>query len=297
MSEMYEVEQYESREAWLARRHLGIGASDVTTILGINRWRSAYSLWAEKTEPLMPEPKDDWLSRAERREPWIVQEFSLASGIPAEHLPKNQTFINRRWSQLISASVDALAEKVRPLECKTAQFGQAGVWRHKVPLAYLVQVNMQLAVMEQDYGFIAVEIDGITDFRWHRVNRNERIITAAKKRCDEFWEKYVAARVAPPLDYSEATRKVLARVEPDPDRSVVDLPYESSEWVDELEQLNKEIEAKQQQADLIGNRIRASIGRASYGRLCDGSGWSFKANGKGTRTLRRVKKIGDPNEQ
>lgn len=34
---------------WLEDRRKGIGGSDVGTILGLNKWKSPYQLWLEKT--------------------------------------------------------------------------------------------------------------------------------------------------------------------------------------------------------------------------------------------------------
>ena len=38
-----------SHQEWLEDRQKGIGGSDVGTILGLNKWKSPYQLWLEKT--------------------------------------------------------------------------------------------------------------------------------------------------------------------------------------------------------------------------------------------------------
>lgn len=38
-----------SHEEWLRWRKKGIGGSDVSAILGINKWTSAIELWLDKT--------------------------------------------------------------------------------------------------------------------------------------------------------------------------------------------------------------------------------------------------------
>lgn len=38
-----------SHQEWLEDRKKGIGGSDVGTILGLNKWKSPYQLWLEKT--------------------------------------------------------------------------------------------------------------------------------------------------------------------------------------------------------------------------------------------------------
>ena len=38
-----------SREEWLRYRQMGIGGSDVASLIGINKWKSPIELWMEKT--------------------------------------------------------------------------------------------------------------------------------------------------------------------------------------------------------------------------------------------------------
>ncbi len=38
-----------TREEWLKDRNKGIGGSDAGSVLGLNPWKSAYTLWCEKT--------------------------------------------------------------------------------------------------------------------------------------------------------------------------------------------------------------------------------------------------------
>ena len=38
-----------SREEWLAERRKSLGGSDMGAVLGLNKYRSPYAVWAEKT--------------------------------------------------------------------------------------------------------------------------------------------------------------------------------------------------------------------------------------------------------
>ncbi|HFC9341278.1 TPA: YqaJ viral recombinase family protein, partial [Enterococcus hirae] len=38
-----------SHQEWLEDRKKGIGGSDVATVLGLNKYKSPYQLWLEKT--------------------------------------------------------------------------------------------------------------------------------------------------------------------------------------------------------------------------------------------------------
>ena len=48
-----------SREDWLAERRHSLGGSDMGAVLGLNRWSSPYSVWAEKTGRLPPKEDNE----------------------------------------------------------------------------------------------------------------------------------------------------------------------------------------------------------------------------------------------
>lgn len=47
-----------TREEWLKWRTKGIGGSDVSVIAGMNKFRSVFQLWLEKTGQVIPEEKE-----------------------------------------------------------------------------------------------------------------------------------------------------------------------------------------------------------------------------------------------
>ena len=49
--------KYMSRDKWLIERNKTIGGSDAAGIVGLSRWASPFSVWAEKTGR-MPEKED-----------------------------------------------------------------------------------------------------------------------------------------------------------------------------------------------------------------------------------------------
>ena len=47
-----------SREEWLKWRTKGIGGSDVSIIAGINKFKSSFQLWLEKTGQIVPQEEE-----------------------------------------------------------------------------------------------------------------------------------------------------------------------------------------------------------------------------------------------
>lgn len=66
-----------SREDWLKVRNTGLGGSDCGSILGLNPYKSALTLWSEKTGMMQPEDlsKNERVWWGSHMEPVIAQRF------------------------------------------------------------------------------------------------------------------------------------------------------------------------------------------------------------------------------
>ena len=49
------VTDMEDHDKWLKMRNKGIGGSEAAVIVGMNRWKSPFQLWLEKTGEVEPE--------------------------------------------------------------------------------------------------------------------------------------------------------------------------------------------------------------------------------------------------
>ena len=62
------------REQWLAERRQRIGATDVSAIMGVNPYSTAYDVWLDKTGKLEPWDGNDATSIGNILEPSILDE-------------------------------------------------------------------------------------------------------------------------------------------------------------------------------------------------------------------------------
>ena len=49
------VAEMAEHDKWLEMRNKGIGGSEAAVIVGMNRWKSPFQLWLEKTGEVEPE--------------------------------------------------------------------------------------------------------------------------------------------------------------------------------------------------------------------------------------------------
>lgn len=76
MSDLFTIERYDDRQSWLKARKRSLGASDAACVLGMGRFRSAYSVAVDKLTEAIDTEEDETAEWGRRHEPAIAQKFS-----------------------------------------------------------------------------------------------------------------------------------------------------------------------------------------------------------------------------
>lgn len=293
----------ETREEWLVARQHSIGASEAASALGLNPWKSAYQLWAEKTGLITPANLDQneaviWGKRLE--EP-IAQHYQQVTGRKVVNL--GDFFVQRHPDlPFLTCTLDRQIEAANgtpegALEIKTAGVRAAEDWESEPPLHYQVQLHQQLLVTGMTWGSLAVLIAG-QKFLYSDHQRREDFERWLIQRLQEFWQ-HVQDRTPPPVDASNSTRETLHRIFPrEVEGPAITLPAEAIVWTAGLDEIKEQIKALDARKTLLENQIKSSIGEAARGILPDGSAaYSWKVTHKAAyqvaeqdvRILRKVK--------
>ena len=187
-----------------------IGGSEVSIILGLNKWQTSYSLWMTKKGLTEREQVDNpaihWGNRLEQI---VGDEFQIATNIGIERF--EYMLISKKYPWL-SANLDfMISDGSALLEVKTANDRMASQWgvtgSDEVPYYYYVQVQQYLIVTGLDLAYVAVLIGG-SDFRWYKIAKHdkvcEQIITITKAFHDS-----LEANERPPIDGHKTTKLAL----------------------------------------------------------------------------------------
>lgn len=206
-----------SNDEWLALRKAGIGGSDVSAILGLSRWRSPLDIYFDKIYEENPYAEDisdkPYIIAGHKLEPVIAQWFSEVTGLKVKNRYAMLQHPDYPW---MLANVDRLivGEKVG-LECKNANQYKAGEWADgEIPEEYILQCQHYMAVTGYKGWWIAVLIGG-WDFRYKYIERDETIIQALIEEEEYFWKEHVLKQVPPPIDGSEASKKMMLKMYPE----------------------------------------------------------------------------------
>ena len=77
---MPELKKFPSRKSWLEARRGGLGGSDSAAIVGVDPYRSALQVYAEKTDLIEPQEDNNILWWGRKLQPIVAQAYRRETG-------------------------------------------------------------------------------------------------------------------------------------------------------------------------------------------------------------------------
>jgi putative phage-type endonuclease len=196
-----------SRTEWLERRRQGIGGSDAAAIVGLNPFKSAFEVYAEKVG-VAPDREDNEAMRQGRDlEEYVAARFTEATG---KKVRRKSAMLRGAEYPFMLANVDRmLTGSLIGLECKTT--GAFSLKRFKngdYPPEYYCQCVHYMAVTGAPMWYLAVLHLG-RGFEVYEIQRDEAEIKALAEAEREFWERHVIPRVPPEPDGGERCGEII----------------------------------------------------------------------------------------
>ncbi len=195
-------------EDWLRWRKLGLGGSDAGAVCGLNPYRTALEVYLDKTSESVEDTDNEAMRQGREFEEYVARRFTEATGKKARRA--NFMYCDEK-NPFMLADVDRMVVGENAgLECKTASPYMEDKWKDgKIPLSYLIQCHHYMSVCNADAWYIAVLIYG-RDFKWHKIERDEKMISDLVKIEKDFWENCVLKKRLPQPDGSELCDSVIA---------------------------------------------------------------------------------------
>ena len=258
------VKEMEDRNAWVKLRNSGIGGSDAAVIVGLNRWKSSYQLWLEKTGQVEPEDLSDneyvyWGTVLEQA---VADRFCELTGKKVQRKGMMQNN-NDEW---LLANVDRMVVGENAgLECKTANGFAGKEWEDdKVPDSYYLQCQHYMMVTGCEKWYIACLIGG-NHFVWKEIPRNEDDINDLYVAEKSFWTTHVQCGVMPEVDGSDSCTAALRERFPGGGTEEVTLPDAATGILDNLDQLKETKKDIDEQIKKAQNEICVMLGDCEVG--------------------------------
>lgn len=266
----------DDRDAWLEWRRHGIGASDAAALVGLSKYHSPWSLWANKVGLLPDRPSSMRQRVGKLLEPAIAELFHEVTGL---HVAGEQTWCTHpgaglEWARctvdgfVVESPASSLAERLGTHEIKTdARFG----WLDGVPPDIRAQCVWQMAVTDSTHCWLSV-LHGGFGFAVYEIDWDDAAAAdwdLLRTAGERLWLDHVVTGTPPAIDGSEATRRALEAVYADPEPGErVSLDHLREE-IDDREYFKGEVKVLQDRIDVIDNQLREAIGDAEIGTIDD----------------------------
>lgn len=263
-------------DEWHEMRSRGIGGSEIGTIMGLNPWESAFSLWAKRTGQIPNPPVDNWAVKFGQvfEEP-ILQLW--ADENPDWVVHRTGTWAHKSYPFML-ANPDALAQHRETGEWMIVEIKTSRSFWDDVPPAYRAQVVHYMDVMGVRRGVIVA----VAGWNWevHDIEWDEFEADAQRSHASRFWE-HLERHVRPEWDGSKATYEAQRQMNPHIDDTEVDLGFLGAQLLHAQAQLD----GAEQKVNTLKSQVLDAMGSAKHGLVAGERVVSRQARGQGTPWL------------
>lgn len=250
-----------NHEEWKALRHRYIGGSDAASVVGMNSYRSAYALWAEKTGRLPGFEGNLATEVGTYLEEFVAQKFSEVTGKKVRK--SNQSWFNSDYPWAIANIDREIVGEDAGLEIKTtSELNMQKFKGGEYPANYYVQIVHYLAVTGKKRWYLAVLV-GNREFLWFTIERDEEEVKALME-AEKNFKQLIDSNTPPVADGASSTSSTLYTLYPDSIDDTIGIGAFERE-LDNYFRLKKQAKDLEMTIDGIENRLKAHLGECARG--------------------------------
>ena len=293
------------REEWLAERRRSVGGSEIGAIMGLSKYQSPVSVWANKLGIVPDAEPNEAMIQGTDLEEYVAERFTRLTGKKVRRC--NYILRNDNYPHL-HANVDRLVVgEDAGLECKTASALSVGKFKGgDFPTSYYAQCVAYMAVTKLPVWYLAVVVLG-KEFKVFKMVRDgqdanmpdwcesvtvidDAEFDAIKSSVLDFWQ-HVENETMPEVDGSKSTSDTLTAMYPGSDVSDIE-PLELDDMRDKicaLRDLKDEKRRIDENIRLLENTFKARMEDAETA-FCDGVKITWKPQERTTFDYKKFAK-------
>lgn len=254
---------YNSREEWLSIRKNYIGGSDSGAVVGLNPYKSAYTLWAEKTGRI-PEFEGNLTTEVgSYLEEFIAKLFEKETGKKVRR--KNKILVNDKYP-FACADVDRVVvgeNAIVEIKSTNSVPAMKKLKHGDYPEQWYCQETHYLGVGEYDKVYLAVLIN-CREFKIFELVRDEEEIEALMAAEEAFCNDNILKDIPPKADGAASTSETIGTLYPTSNEDTVSLvSYEAD--LREYMALSAQIKSLEALKEDKANKVKAFLKEAGRG--------------------------------
>lgn len=252
-------------DAQLKDRINYIGASEAAAVLGLSRWGTPLSVWAEKTGQIVKEDISGRLpvKLGHKLEQTVAELFMEETGKKLHRV--NETIFHPTYP-FLACNLDRRVVGERAIvQCKTASAWKSREWDgEEIPREYIIQEMHELAVSGMDRAYIAVLI-GNQDFKIKTIERDEEALKKLIEKEVSFWHDYVIPKVMPAVT-SQDQDTLMGLFPTAVEGKEIELDNSAAAICEVLEGMGQDLKALENQIEGQRNELRRMLKDAESGK-------------------------------
>lgn len=250
-----------STHDWLSIRVLlGIGASEVAAILGINPYSTPFAVWQTKVADEITEIDNDIMLFGNLVEPTILKYYEIKTGFKVRK--DNKIHIHKEYDCLFANLDGVYIDGTNgTVECKSTVYSVYKNWANDeencvngIPLYYYCQIQHELSVTGFDFCDLAILITDKRELKIHRIIRDEEYIKKQNEFLVKWWDYHVIGMIPP-----ELTAKEYNFIEPF-EGSFIEANPETLEFIGLLKTRKETLKGLEKEIEHLENKIKLFLG-------------------------------------
>lgn len=276
-----------SKNEWLELRRKGIGGSDAAAIIGLDRYRSAFDVYAEKIGLKSEEPDNEAMRQGRDLEDYVAQRFMEATG---KKVRRRNAILQHPEYPFMTANIDRwVVGENAGFEAKTTSvLNRTKFAQGEYPPNYYVQCMHYMAVTGADRWYLAVLVLNKA-FYVFTIERDEAEIQTLIDAEKDFWENHVLKQIPPAPDGTESTSELIKQLFPEArEREEIAL-YGHEDKIQQYLELDAQVKELTQKRDALKQELQLAMSDAEIGRA-QGYVIEWKNQVRQTLDTKRLKK-------
>lgn len=254
-------ETYNDDEEWKEYRKNGIGASEVPTIIGLNNYQTLYQWWRIRKGLDPEQPHNEAMDRGHVMEDAVARYFEIKTGLKVnDNSANNDVYYHKDypWRRVTPDRIGDLGKRTFDfskrflLECKTYR---GYITDGDYPRKWRAQVMYQLGVTGCKVGYIAW-VDSDLTLGFDKIEFVKEEFDSICNAVDSVWKYCIEGDVEPDAKTADDYKRKFPK---HVDGKAVEFVLDMQENIENIQRLNEEIKALEEQRDALADIVKVAL--------------------------------------